>query len=492
MSKEYVDVVVIGSGFGGSIPALRLAEAGKKVVVLERGDKWEDKDFEQRWDIRYLSKFYTVYYTLDLNTFFRAGSLLGGTSVIYSGAMLRPPSEVFEYKDRNGYPVWPESVNRKVLDPYFERVEKMMQIRQARWDEVPRAGAVFAMLLDRIGRTCDRGRFPFVNCRQCGFCEAGCIYGAKKHLLHNYIPSAEALGAEFRTGCEAIYIKTGNGRFTVEYRTKDNLMKEIDCDVCILAANSIETPTILLRSKKYLKDLPEQVGKNFNNNGDVAFFIELPKGFADFSVYKGRTNAVMITYDYWDEHRITIHTGCHPPAIFAALEVYPMDGWETGGGASTGESDMVTFGLKYKRYLKEIYLNRYIGCLAIGLIDGEGEILLGPNERPLINFPMTERLEKYIDRVINNVAREIAEKNGGRVLYTWTKGFEHGDAHPLSSVRMGDDPKYSPCDANGELRNYPGIFITDGSSIPGGTGVNPALTIAGNAERIADYIVKNY
>lgn len=481
MGREYVDAVVIGSGFGGSIPALRLAEAGKKVVVLERGDRWEEKDFEQRWDIRYLYRFYTVYYTTDLNMFFRVGSLLGGSSVIYSGAMLRPPSEVFEYRDRNGYPVWPESVNRKVLDPYFERVEKMMQVRQAGWDEVPRSGAVFAMLLDRIGRTCDRGRFPMVDCRQCGFCEAGCIYGAKKHLLHNYIPSASALGAEFRTGCEAMYIKTYYGKFVIEYRTRENIIREIACDVCIVAANSIETPAVLLRSKKFLRNLPEQVGKNFNNNGDLAFFIELPEGFADFAVYKGRTNAVMITYDYWDEHRITIHTGSHPPAIFAALEVYPVD-----------EPLMVPFGLRYKRYLKEIYPSRYIGCLAIGLIDGEGEILLGPNERPVIKFPMTERLEKYIDRVINKVAREIAEKNGGRVLYTWNKGFEHGDAHPLSSVRMGDDPKYSPCNAYGELRNYPGIFITDGSSIPGGTGVNPALTIAGNAERIADYIVKNY
>ncbi len=478
--REQTDVVIIGSGFGGAIPALRLAEAGKRVIVLERGKKYTEKDFEQRWDIKYLMNLYAVYYNDDLNVFFRTCRMLGGGSVLYSGAMLRPPSEVFEYRDSSGYKVWPDEVTRETLDPYFERVERMMEVRQATWDEVPRSGAVFAMLLDNIGRTCDRGRFPYVNCRQCGFCEAGCIFGAKRHLGYNYIPAAQALGAEFRTECEALYIKHELGRYVVEYRTRENQLREIECDVCVVAANAIETPALLLRSRQYLRNLSDQVGRNFHNNGDVAFFIELPEGFADFTVYKGRTNAVMITYDYWDEHRITIHTGCQPPVIFAALELCPVN------------EDMIPFGLQYKHYLKEIYLNRLIGCLAIGLVDGEGRIYAGPNGRPVIYFPLTESLHAYIQRVVNEVAREIAEGNGGRVLYTMKKGFEHGDAHPLASVRMGDDPAKAPCTPYGELRGYPGIFITDGSSIPGSTGVNPALAIAGNAERIADYIVKNY
>ncbi len=478
--RERSDVLVIGSGFGGSIHALRLAEAGKKVIVLERGNKFTEKDFEQRWDAYYLSKLYQIYYTLDLNTFFRTARMLGGGSVIYSGAMLRPPSEVFDYKDSSGYKVWPDGITRKTMDPYFERVERMMGVRQATWEEVPRSGAVFAMLLDNIGRTCDRGRFPYQNCRQCGFCEAGCIFGAKKHLLYNYIPSAEALGTEFKTGCEALLIKHSLGKYIVEYRSPQNEIREIESDIVVVAANAIETPAILFRSRDYLKNLSDQVGKNFNNNGDVVFFIELPENFADFSVYKGRTNAVMITYDYWEEHRITIHTGCHPPAVFAGVEVYPVD-----------EPDFVPFGLKYKHYIKRIYKNRYIGCIAIGLVDGDGEILLGIDKKPIVSFPLTEKLNRYIERVIA-IAREIAEKNGCRLMFSSYKGFEHGDAHPLSSVRMGDDPARAPCDAYGQLRGYPGIFVTDGSSIPAGTGVNPALTIAGNAERIADYIVRNY
>ena len=103
---------------------------------------------------------------------------------------------------------------------------------------------------------------------------------------------------------------------------------------------------------------------------------------------------------------------------------------------------------------------------------------------------MTEHLAAYIDRVAG-VGRQIADETGAKLLRTADDGYEHGDAHPLGTCRMGDDPEFAPCTPFGELRGYPGLFCTDGSSIPGGTGVNPANTIAANAERIATWLVAN-
>jgi len=470
--------VVIGSGFGGSIPALRLAEAGEEVLVLEAGERLTTRDFHQDWSFRAQSRLFVTYQSKDFRVFFRYGRGLGGGSLTYAAAMLRGPSEIFDYEDKDGYAVWPESVTREVLDPCYEKVEEKMQIRRAAWDEVPRAGGCFAKLLSNMELTCDRTNYPIVDCLQCGFCMCGCPFGRKKHLGLNYIPQAEAAGAEFRTGCMVDHIEPSGGGYSVHYVDANNVERTVTADRVVLAAGALETPAILLRSKKHLKDLHPQVGKNLNNNGDVALMFVLPEGFPDAYGYMGRNNAGVITYAFWEEHRITIHAGAGPPALFAALDVIRDDGAEP----------KVPLGLSFKRFMKEHYPHRVISTLAIGLVDGEGEITVNDDGVLELDLPHSERLESYIDRVAG-VGRRIAEANGTHLLRTAEETFEHGDAHPLGTCRIGDDGERAPCTPDGELRGYPGIYCSDGASIPGGTGVNPAHTIAANAERIAANLV---
>ena len=206
----------------------------------------------------------------------------------------------------------------------------------------------------------------------------------------------------------------------------------------------------------------------------------LPEHYPDAHLFMGRNNAGMITYDFWEEHRITIHAGAGPPALFAALDVVRDD----------GEAPSAPLGMGFKRFMKDHYPDRVISALAIGLVDGVGQITVDPDGMLQFDLPMTEHLAAYIDRVAS-VGRQIADETGAKLLRTADDGFEHGDAHPLGTCRIGDDPDRAPCTPNGELRGYPGLFCTDGSSIPGGTGVNPALTIGANAERIAAWIVAN-
>ena len=477
---ETFDAIIIGSGFGGAIPALRLAEQGRSILVLEQGERLTVKDFEMNWSFLAQSKLFVTYTSTDYRVFMRYGKGLGGGSITYAAAMLRSPGEVFDYTDKNGYHVWPAEVTRSVLDPYYEMVEEKMEITRASWEDVPTAGGCFAMMLDNMGLTCDRTMYPIVDCLQCGFCMSGCPFGRKKHLGVNYIPQAEAAGAEFRTRCRVDHLREEGDGYAVHYADRYNNPQIAAADLIILAASALESPCILLRSREHLSDLHPQVGKNFNQNGDVALVFLLPDTFPKAYTYMGRNNAGVITYAFWEEHKITIHAGAGPPALFAALDVV----------REGGRKPDVPLGIEFKHFLKDNYPDRLISSLAIGLVDGEGEVTVAEDGTLRFSIPSSEGMTTYLDRVAN-VGREIAEANGAELLRTADDTFEHGDAHPLATIRMGDDPDKAPCDPNGELRTSPGIFVPDGSSIPGGTGVNPAHTIAANAERIADYIVNN-
>ncbi len=474
------DAIIIGSGFGGAIPALRLAQAGKSVLVLEQGRKFTEKDFKQSWDFKYSSKFLSITTSDDYQTFYRAGMVLGGGSVVFSGLMNRSPSETFDFVDYNGYTVWPDAVNRQVLDPYYDMVESMMQVRQVTWNEVSKTGGMFAKLLDNAGLTCDRARYPYVNCRQCGYCEAGCIYGAKQSLMHNYIPQAQAAGVEFRTGCRAMLIQPNTSGYTVSYigpnSGYNNSMSTEQGTIVILAGGAIYSPELLLRSKQYLPNLSNQVGQNFCNNGGTRFGIELPDGLPSIECYKGMDSAGVMTYAFWKDYRITIEAGTSPASIFSLNIHRPgASGW----------------GLDFKHWAHSIYPSKLIIGNIMGLVTGEGYVYINSNGIPTVHFPLTQNLVNYINRVMAPI-QQLAKVNNAIILETMPSGFMYSISHMLGTCRMGDDPTRSVADSNGQIRNYTGLFVTDSSAIPGSTGVNPSTTIAANAERIAAYIVNNW
>ena len=478
---ELYDAVIVGSGFGGSIPALRLAKSGRKVLVLEWGRRNTAKELKQKWGVRYYSTIYNAKASSEGDVIFRYGRTLGGGSVVFSGACLRAPSGIFDFVDDLGYKVWPDEINRKVLDPFYDDVENKMQISQIKWEEVPKPGAEFARMFFNIGKSCDRARFNYVDCIQCGFCEAGCIFDRKRSLLLNYIPEAENNGAEFRTDCFVKYISKSSYGYKVVY-SKFGAENEVHSPLVVVAANAIESAAILLRSKEFLPNLSDQVGKNFSNNGDLAWFFLLPKPVEGMHLYMGRNNAGTISYAYCKpEYKyITMHAGCLPPGIFAALNIRRLSG-----------EPSIPWGLKFKHFAKEVYMNRLIGVTGMGLVRGEGSITIDSLGNPIVNFPITPLFKNYIDDYYK-VVKEIADGNNAEILAVSKNIFDIGGAHLLGSLRMAYTPEKGVCNPYGEVFGYRGLFVSDSSTIPGGTSVNPALTIAANADRIAKYIVDNY
>jgi choline dehydrogenase-like flavoprotein len=201
----------------------------------------------------------------------------------------------------------------------------------------------------------------------------------------------------------------------------------------------------------------------------------LPETMPYTHPFMGRDNSGVMSYAFWADHRVTFHPGGPPPAVIAGLELHRKDG--------------LSWGLEHKHLMREYYYGRLVMALGIGLVDGNGTVTLDGRGQPLVEVPVTPHLQAYMDRV-EAIGEQIAVANGAELIYTAHDGFEHGDAHPLAAARMAADPEHGVCDAHGEVFGHPNLFVTDGASIPGGTGVNPALTIAANAERIAAYLVE--
>ena len=108
--------------------------------------------------------------------------------------------------------------------------------------------------------------YPMVDCLQCGFCMTGCPFGRKQHLGKNYIPQAEEVGAEFRTGCQVQTVEAKAGNYVVHYLDPNNIERQVETPLLLMAAGALETPAILLRSKETVPDLHPEVGRNLNNN----------------------------------------------------------------------------------------------------------------------------------------------------------------------------------------------------------------------------------
>src|ERR671930_564221 len=207
---ERVDVCIVGSGFGGSISAFRLAElyraAGQSpsVMVLERGPRHQHTDFRQSMDIELLSRIYGLVQGDGAQIV--VGNGVGGGSNLYLAASLRSPSETFERRDHRpddgpDRRMWPREISRRTLNPYYARAEAALRVRQPSWKEVSKSGGLWAATLNAAGHTCDRVplAIDFGRCVDAKWCHTGCIFGAKNTLNTNYLASAERMGVRVRT-----------------------------------------------------------------------------------------------------------------------------------------------------------------------------------------------------------------------------------------------------------------------------------------------------
>jgi enediyne biosynthesis protein E9 len=510
--SERVDVLIAGTGFGGSIAAWRLAElyaaAGVdpgRVVVLERGERRGHADFAQSMHVEHLAGVYELIQGDGAQIV--VANTLGGGSALYLAASLRAPREVFERRDRRPDDgperrMWPAPVSRGTLDRYYRRAELALRVSRPAWREVSKSGGVWAASLRAAGHTCDRVPLAIDEdlCNNVKWCHTGCVYGAKNTVFTNYLASAERAGVRVVPDTEVQSVRQTQAR---PYRyVVATTGGEYECKVLVLSCGAMNTPPILLRSRPDLPALSGQLGRHLGVNGDHVAAIEydsrrvrdvlgLP-GYADF--HKGKPITTM-TYDFWVGRRSHRFDGTRfnlQEIFLSSLTNFLYD----DGRDPTGEPSW--WGLQKKEAIAN--WARRIELLAMVEDTNDGEFYavppqggaVRPNEGPVSVGLFRYRLSEQSARVraaADDAMRRIASHRGlGRFMkLTETEGAYA--SHPLGGCRMAESPDLGVTDHAGAVFGYEGLYCIDSSIVPTSLGVNPSLTIAALAERCAAKLV---
>jgi choline dehydrogenase-like flavoprotein len=509
---ETTDVLVVGTGFGGAIPAYNLAAAGAKVVMLERGPELSTQEFEHSLQIGSYTRIVDLITATGIQVV--AGNCVGGSSVVYYAAALRAPTFIFKRRGSSGRRLWPSSITRASLDPWYDRVEHTIPVAQQSWDDVPYPGGLFAAACHHAGHTCNPVpvAVDLAECTNCNWMLNGCRFGAKRSMLLNYLPAARAHGAQIRPLHEVQLISkavTPGYRYQVAYTVVDpNDYRVpvgagvIEAKILVLAAGTMATPVILRRSATALGGVPKAVGRNFSPNGDrvsmalmdeskIASVLGLHRTATDpyRAMPIGKPIGSM-SYDYLDAHRPEFERFGLQQIYFPPItNILPADGTA---------AQPQWFGVDKKLISRS--WRSWLTLLAMTEDDNEGVFGTPPPTGNFVRVASSATISTLRYRPTANTLRgwrlsdaalaRIVEKDGLGKHLDWVGGQQTLTAHPLASCRMGDDPTLSALDDGHELRGSPDLFVTDGSSVPTSLTVNPSLTIAALAERASVGILR--
>lgn len=479
-------VIVIGSGFGGAIAAKRFTEAGHQVTILELGEDWRDlRKAQQSQDPRYLFRLLRNYPHEPLRTkpklLVTQGMGYGGGSLVYSGIHMRAPRQAFEG--------WPAGWTRAHLDPYYARVETRLGVAaMADAFEFSRP-AIFAEGARKAGLPPAKPNpLAMAGCTRCGWCVPLCGFGKKVTMQHTYLLDAERTGRlTIAVHRKAAYVTRVGNRYRVwawrtdtapmEYhRINTGPLEYRDADVVVVAGGAVESPVLLARS--LAAGLPEggerlrpfstkHLGKDMTGTGD---FVQ--GGFVPQRVdgYKG--SVMMSHVDLGDYVLEDIH------------------GVPVGAAVTLG-ARLPSLKKSWGRAYKESFHAYGEHMLAIGVVgkqaagtersgsvhDDDGNAALGNQAYG----PAPGSLE---------AARSIIKALGGEVAVTpWELSGAAFTVHPTGGCAMGDAPDDVVRASDLQVRENPGLYVIDGSVLPGNPMRNPSNTIAAVAERALDVIL---
>ncbi len=505
------DAIVVGSGFGGGIAACRLAEAGRRVVVLERGRRWGKDDFPEKpeqtpeafwhpslnpnglFDLRLMK---------DLSVITAAG--VGGGSLVYANVQLRAPAEVFTHG-------WPRAIDRAELDPYYTRTEEALMPMEVPGD-LPKMRA-FAAAGHKVGKDAERlplavnfegdREHPFSGvhqsvCANLGRCDLGCPIHAKNTVDITYIARAERLGAEVRTHHEAHRLDPparGDRLWRVGYRDlgggEDG---ELTAPVVVLAAGCLGSSRLLLKNRGRLKDLSPALGSRFSGNGDALAAAFDPRASEVGDAHADYGPSMTSRLDYTAEHGFMLADGGLPSNFGGLLEIVRMidtlHGWRRL--LLRAQRLLATLGLSDRsithRHLRAQPPRRPIAdslvFLMLGREAAEGQMRLTPLFK-CFDIRWSRKPSEGMFSAMREVSHEIAKQVDAEPFFaldTWPlSGYI--TVHPLGGAPMADDRQRGVVDDAGKVHGYEGLYVLDGSIVPAALGVNPSKTIAALAER---------
>lgn len=530
------DFIIVGSGFGGSVSALRLAQKGYRVAVLESGKRWSSADFAKtNWNLRkylwlpYLGMHGIQRLNLLRDFFLVSGSGVGGGSLVYGATLYRPGTSVLSG------PGFAELGGEKALQPFYDIAHYMLGVSQN--PNVSASDRILKEIADEMGvgsTYCPtpmgiffgdgKGRGqgvadPFFDgegpertgCVYCGGCLVGCRYNSKNTLDRNYLYLAEKLGVTVIPETKAIELlpldKEGrpvrkatadvDGRFGWLIRTKRTTrlfsgVKELRADSVILSAGVMGTLGLLLKMKDkgVLANLSNHLGDRVRTNSETVLAVTSRERNADYS--KG----VAISSSFHPEEGTHIEPVRYPAGsdFFGMISAAMVDGHRFR--ALRYLLMAVTRPVYFLRCMNPVGFARRSLILLVMQTFENGLRLV--RRRRLI-WPFTKTMTSTLSSgepspvyipVANQVAHRVAEKIGGFPRSSVNDSLLAAPitGHIMGGCTMGRSADEGVIDLENRVFGYENLRVIDASMIPANLGVNPSLTIAALSERVMSLI----
>lgn len=518
-TQDYFDYIIIGSGFGGSVSALRLAEKGYSVLVIEKGRRYRTDDFPKtNWNLpKYfwlpsmgLHGFQAM--TLLKDVFILHGAGVGGGSLVYANNLLIPPDSVLDS------PSWGIPNPRHTLLPYYHIAQQMLGATPSATigesDEILRDCARDAGCGDTF-HVNDVGVFfgesgktvpdPFFNgqgpdrtgCTFCGGCMVGCRIGAKNTLDKNYLHLAERLGVSVIADTEVQDVAPQESGYCVRTRNVAGFRRqkrEFHAGGIIFSGGVLGTTKLLFRCRENgsLPRLSNKIGNLVRTNSEALVGAKTRRKDVDYSKAIAITSGI-----YPDDHTHieAVRYGKGQDAL-SGLATVLVNGHPTIPRPILFLLTILRHPLKFLASLNPInWAHRTIILLVMQTSDNYLKLNFRRRWWRLGGFSLNSnwntdrKIPSYIP-VANEYAGRLAEKIDGDAFSVLPEVLfdTSSTAHILGGSVMGPNAREGVIDHQGRVFGYENMYVVDGSVIPVNLGVNPSLTITAVAEYIMDQI----
>lgn len=508
------DIIIVGSGFGGSVVGLRLAEAGHRVLMLEKGPRLGADDFaESTWNLRRwlwaprlgLRGPFRMTFLRHLTALSGVG--VGGGSLVYGGVLQEPRDGFFTAGSWAGLADW-----RAELAPHYGTARRMLGAATVPFSTYPddlvaevarelgredrHAPTTVGVYFGEPGETVPDPYFggegpDRTGCIHCGGCMVGCRYNAKNTLDRNYLWLAERQGLEIRADTEVVAVRpTGDG-YEVETREgRRPILRRrgvYRAPRVVLAAGVLGTVPLLLRMREDpdgLPDLSPRVGHDVRTNSEVLMGVvapdrEMADGVAITSILETGDRSTVEPVRYPSgSGALRLLQAPHAPGETLVRRLAAAARRAIRHPIRTARAWLV--GDWARRTLILLYMSTDDSRLRLRLRRGGVTTDVSDGQAPRASIPEATA-----------IGERVAEEAGGYPVsfVMETLAGTPSTAHILGGAVMGDGPGTGVIGPDHQVWNYPGLYVIDGSAVSANPGVNPSLTITALAERAAAALV---
>jgi cholesterol oxidase len=525
-NDQTYDFVIIGSGFGGSVSAMRLTEKGYRVLVLERGKRFRDEDFPKtNWNIwkwvwlPALRCFGIMQFSLLKDVLVLHGDGVGGGSLMYSNVLMEPEEIFFDQ------PAWKNLIDWKsTLKPFYALARFMLGVTQNKnlWaaDEILKSiaqrenvGNTFratevGVLFNEDGNEDQEIEDPYFGgegpnrkgCIHCGGCMVGCRYNAKNSLVKNYLYFAEKWGAEIWPECEVCDVQPlpenqpDGVRYEVIYRKTTAWFNKPEHKVrarnVIFSAGTLGTNGLLFRCRDITHSLPRisaKLGNMVRTNSETLF------GVINRKLETNYSEGLAITSIFHPDEVTAVEPVRYPEgSSFIRLLAGPLI--KPGGSVATRIiRTLANIFVHPIDFLRSYFISDWAHRATIFLVmqtkDNQIHLRLGRSfltlfRRNIVSISDEEKTIPHTLEVGHKIISDFARETNGVPLSSINESLFNlpTTAHLLGGCSFGRNDQEGVVDLNFQIFNYPGLYVVDGSIVPANPGINPTLTITALAE----------